>query len=188
MDARLKRQAAPPMTLRIPSYGAISRRMIGQAGIFVVVAATVSAASAAAQDRAQLFGSCFVRLYDRAHMASHPGQRVAAISVQFQSFEDSLLAGLSYKLRYGPKFGVSGDCYRDIEGGFLCDACGSTDSCQGNGETFKILWAGGDTIRLVNDATGIVAENADGGRDRLEPGGEHGEFLLQRGTPDECAW
>ena len=187
MDPRLRRQAVPLMTLRFASSVAISKRLVGQAGILVLVAGTATT-SAPAQDRAELVGACFVRVYDRAHMTSHPGQRVAAISVQFQSFDENLLAGLSYKLRYGPKFGVSGDCHQEIEGGYLCASCGSVGSCQGQGETFKILWSGGETIRLVNDTTGIVAENAEGGRDRIKADGEHREFVLNRAKPEDCAW
>jgi hypothetical protein len=140
-----------------------------------------------AQDSAALVDTCFARTYDAAHLARHPHQRVAAISVAFQTFEDSLLAGVIYKLRFGPRFSFSGDCYRPAEGGFLCEACGN-DSCEGNGESFKILWSGGDEVQLVNDTTGLFAENAEGGRDRLAPGGEHRLFALKRAPAEECAW
>ena len=148
---------------------------------------TALAAAAAAQDSAALIDTCFARSYDTAHLAEHPQQRVAAISVAFQSFEDSLLAGVIYKLRFGPRFSFSGDCYTAIEGGFLCEACGN-DSCQGNGESFKILWSGGDEVQLVNDTTGLFAENPEGGRDRLAPGGEHRLFALKRAPAEDCAW
>jgi hypothetical protein len=141
-----------------------------------------------AQDSAALAHTCFTRTYDAAHLAAHPGQRIAAIAVAFQGFEDSLLASVVYTLRYGPKFGFSGDCYRPAEGGYLCQACGTTDSCQGNGESFKILWSGNDEVQLVNDTTGLFAENADGGRDRLAAGGEHRLFVLKRAPAEECAW
>jgi hypothetical protein len=141
-----------------------------------------------AQHSAALIDTCFSRTYDAAHLARHPAQRVAAISVAFQTFEDSLLAGVMYKLRFGPTFSFSGDCYTAIEGGFLCQACGTTDSCQGSGESFKILWSGGDEVQLVNDTSGLFAENAEGGRDRLAPGGEHRLFALKRAPAEECAW
>ena len=132
-----------------------------------------------AEDAKTLYDQCFTRTYDAAHLAAHPGQRVAAMSVQFQQFEDDLLASVIYTLRYGTKFGFSGACYVKVEGGFLCDAC-VNDSCESRGEKFKILWSGGDTVRLVNDSTGMLAENAQGGRDYLAAGGEHGEFVLRR--------
>src|SRR3712207_7258731 len=65
--------------------------------------------------------------YDAAYLARHWGQRISAISVQFQGFEDSLLASVTYGLRYGTKFGFSGECREAIEGGFLCQACRSEE-------------------------------------------------------------
>ena len=142
---------------------------------------------AAAQDKAALFGTCFVQRYDAAHLARHRGQRVSAIAVQFQGLEDSLLASVTYGLRYGTKFGFSGECRTAIEGGFSCQACGS-GRCEGRGETFKILWSGGDSLQLVNHSTGFFAENAAGGRQRIGPGGEHGSFELRRVPSEDCRW
>ena len=141
----------------------------------------------AAQEASALYGACFARTYDAKHLAAHRGQRVSAISVLFQGFEDSLLAAVSYRLRSGPKFGFSGDCHVVIEGGYFCQSCGN-DVCEGTGETFKILWSGGETVQLVNDTTGVLAKNAEGGRDYLRSGGEHGVFLLNRAAPDACNW
>lgn len=141
----------------------------------------------AAADVANLYDTCFTRTYDAAHLRAHPGQRVTAMSVQFQTFEYDLLASVVYTLRYGTTFGFSGACYTKIEGGFQCDAC-VNDSCEASGEKFKILWSGGDSLKLVNDQTGMLAENAEGGRDYLQAGGEHAEFLLHRGTLENCAW
>jgi hypothetical protein len=120
-------------------------------------------------------------------MFEHPGQRVTDIAVHFQGFEDSLLANVGYTLRFGIRFRFSGDCYDRIDDGFLCRAC-TNDICEGSGETFKILPSGNDTIKLVNDTTGVMGENADGGRDYLIAGGEHGVFVLQRAGPEACAW
>jgi hypothetical protein len=155
--------------------------------ILAAAALAVSVAQAALQDASALYGTCFARTYDDAHLAVHPGQRVTSISVNFQSFEDDLLASVIYRLRYGTKFGFSGACYTEIEGGFLCDAC-INDSCETSREHFVVLWSGGDTVKLVNDLTGMLAENAEGGRDYLAAGGEHGEFLLRRGSAEDCAW
>lgn len=155
--------------------------------LIVAAAATGLVSTSAAQDADQLYDACFARTYDEAHLATHPGQRVTAISINFQTFEDDLLASVIYTLRFGTKFGFSGACYQKIEGGFLCEAC-ANDSCEATGEKFKILWSGGDTVRLVNDLTGMLAKNAQGGRDYLAAGGEHGEFLLRRASTDDCAW
>jgi hypothetical protein len=163
-------------------------RLFARCGAFLAgVALAASAIGAAAEDPKTLYDQCFTRTYDAAHLAAHPGQRVVAMSVQFQQFEDDLLASVVYTLRYGTKFGFSGACYVKVEGGFSCDAC-VNDSCESRGEKFKILWAGGDTVRLVNDSTGMLAENQQGGRDYLAAGGEHGEFVLHRAAPADCRW
>ncbi|MBA3516162.1 MAG: hypothetical protein H0T75_00550 [Rhizobiales bacterium] len=153
---------------------------------FGLVLALLTAVPAAAQDRAALYGACFVGTYNPA-AGAQGSRRVAAMAVQFQGFENSLLAAVQYRLRFGTKFGFSGECAVDIEGGFQCEACGN-DRCGGGGESFKILWPGGDRITLANDATGLLAENAAGGRDRLPPGGANGSFELKRGAPGDCAW
>jgi hypothetical protein len=155
--------------------------------VFAVAALTASVTQAASQDASALYDTCFARTYDAAHLAAHPGQRLTAISVNFQVFEDDLLASVIYTLRYGTKFGFSGACYVKIEGGFLCDAC-VNDSCETSGEHFVVLWSGGDSVKLVNDLTGMLAKNAEGGRDYLPAGGEHGEFALRRAAPEACAW
>jgi hypothetical protein len=142
---------------------------------------------AAPQDASALYDTCFTRTYDFAHLAGHPGQRVAEMSVYFQEFEDDLLASVIYTLRFGTRFGFSGACYVKIENGFACEAC-VNDSCESSGELFQVLWSGGDTVRLVNNLTGMLAANAAGGRDYLAAGGEHGEFLLRRGAAEDCAW
>lgn len=151
------------------------------------IVAAMMVSQAAAQEASTLYETCFVRAYDPGHLESHPGQRVAAMSVYFQNFADTLLAGVSYKLRYGAKYGFSGDCHDAIDGGFACESC-INDSCEGGGEGFKIFWAGENRIRLVNDSTGVVAENAEGGRDYLRAGNENRVFILTRGTLADCAW
>ena len=149
---------------------------------FLAIAALLCADLATAAERSGLFGACFVRSSE----AAHPAQRVGVIAVQFQGFADSLLAGITYKLRYGTTFSFSADCSEEIAGGFLCRACGS-GSCQDSGETFEVLWSGGDTLQLVNEATGFFARNAAGGRDRVQPGGEHAVFELTRRAPEDCS-
>ena len=159
----------------------------GLSGVALALLAALGSAPAAGQDRTALYGTCFAQRYDPAYLARDRGQRVSAIAVQFQGFEDSLLASVTYALRYGTKFGFSGECRTPIEGGFLCEACGS-DVCEGTGETFKVLWSGGDSLTIVNDSTGFFARNAAGGRDRVAPGGAHAAFELKRVAAEDCAW
>ncbi len=150
-------------------------------------ALVAGAGQAASQEASALYDTCFARTYAAAHLAAHPGQRVTEIAVNFQVFEDDLLASVIYSLRYGTRFGFSGACYVKIEGGYLCEAC-ANDYCEASGERFKVLWSGGDMVKLVNDQTGMLAKNGEGGRDYLAAGGEHGEFVLRRGSSEDCAW
>src|SRR5438105_3320848 len=106
------------------------------AAMSAFVTLLIAPAAEAAEDASTLYDQCFTRTYDAAHLAAHPGQRVVAMSVQFQQFEDDLLASVVYTLRFGTKFGFSGACYVKIEGGFSCDAC-VNDSCESRGEKFK---------------------------------------------------
>jgi hypothetical protein len=142
---------------------------------------------AAAQDQAALYGACFARSYDETHLAAHPEQRVAALAVFFQEYEDNLWAGASYMLRDGGRYFFSGDCFERIDGGFLCHVC-ANDSCDETGETFKVLWTGGETLDLVNDTTGVRAESLDGKRDQLAAGGEDGTFRLSPAAREACDW
>lgn len=139
------------------------------------------------QDASPLFGACYSRAYDAARRAEGPGQRIAAIAVQFQGFEGALLASVTYRLRYGTTFGFSSDCHEEVEGGFLCRACvGAT--CGRGGERFKILWSGEGGVEIVNDMTGMLGENPAGGRDYLISRDELENFRLRRGPAEDCVW
>jgi hypothetical protein len=160
-------------------------RLIGPAAFALFVAPAL----AHAQDGSTLYDTCFVRTYDAAHMQAHPDQRVVEMQAFFQEYEDGLWAGIYYTvLPSGTKFALSGDCSGAAEGGFLCHVC-ANDLCDRTGETFKVIWAGGDTLDIVNDATGVTGQDAGGARDDLEPGGEHGRFQLDRAAdPTACDW
>src|SRR5262249_13020559 len=121
-----------------------------------------SSVQAASDDQSTLYDTCFAKDFSAAELAAHPGQRVSAMSVVFQSCEGELLASVVYKVRYGTRFGFGGACSTKIEGGFQCSAC-VNNSCGSNDERFKILWSGGDAVRVVNDDTGMLAKNAQGG-------------------------
>jgi len=153
----------------------------------VCLVSACSALGARAADISSLYGECFAQEYSRSHLATHPGQRVAAMAVQFQGFENNLLASVFYSLRYGPGFGLSADCYVRIEGGFACTAC-TMDSFEVSAETFKLLWSGEDSVQIVNDTTGVLAENAAGGRDYLRAGGGDSLFMLPKAAAGTCGW
>ena len=109
------------------------------------------------------------------------------MAVQFQGFEENLLASVFYALRYGTGFGLSADCYVRIEGGFMCTAC-TTGSCGAGSESFKLYGSGEDIVQIVNDTTGMLAENPDGGRDYLRAGGGDSLFVLPRAAAGSCGW
>jgi hypothetical protein len=149
-----------------------------------IVAGMVAGAASAA-DTPSLADTCFTASYDADHLATHPGQRVAKISANFQEFDKSLLISVIYKLRFGTAFGFSGACYTKTKVGFLCEAC-VNDNCQTSGGQFEVRWPGGDTVRIVNDLTGLLAKNAAGGRDYLAAGGADSEFVLRRASSNAC--
>jgi hypothetical protein len=142
-------------------------------------------AAAEPPDPASLYDTCFARVYDAKHLAAHQGQRVTAVRIHFQGFADDLLASVTYSLRHGGDFGFSADCHERFDGGFYCRAC-ANDACGTAGESFRLLWSGGDKITLANDQTGVVGENPEGGRDYLQARGEHAAFVLARAAPERC--
>jgi hypothetical protein len=149
----------------------------------LVVGALAGAAKAA--DHAGLADTCFATRYNAEYLTAHPGQRVASISANFQEFDNNLLTSVIYKLRFGTTFGFSGACYTKVPGGFLCEAC-VNENCGTSGGQFVVRWAGGDTLTIANDLTGLLAKNAAGGRDYLSAGGADGEFVLRRASAERC--
>lgn len=145
----------------------------------------VWAAPAAALDIADFYESCFVRSYDAAHLAKHPGQRVSAMQVEILQWEDNAYARITYALRGGANFRTGGDCYDAIAGGYLCHRC-KDESCDTGEQNFKLMLKSKDAIQIVNDTTGLTAENEGGGIDNLEAGGEHGAFALARTAFSVC--
>lgn len=161
-----------------PAYGLLVLLLLGASGL---------PSPAAGETPPSLDGSCFSQTFDANAIAANPGRRVSAMSVTFQSFAGSLLASVTYRLRFGPKFAFSGDCAQPVDGRFLCNAC-ATGSCTDRSENFAILWSGGDTVTLANERTGVVAENPEGGRDYLKAAGGNRLFVLKRGAPEACNW
>jgi hypothetical protein len=163
-----------------------ARRRAGLA-LLVVALLPQPAAAATGPNGAELNGSCFARIYDEHYLVAHPGQRVAAIAVQFYGFEGSLLASVAYRLRYGTKFAFSSDCEGSADG-FVCTGCTNGDCGPGESEVFSIGWLEGGRLELVNDATGLLGANPAGGRDYVISLGEQRDFWLERSEPADCAW
>jgi hypothetical protein len=142
---------------------------------------------AVAVETSDLYGTCFAAWQAASPIPGSPSSRVAAIAVQFQGFENTLLASASYTLRYGTSFSFSAECNAESEGSFSCRSC-VNDNCETNGEAFQVIWSGGDGLHILNDTTGMLAENAAGGRDYLLPTGQQETFLLYRTAAENCAW
>ena len=158
---------------------------ITRIALLSVAAAPSSVAPAYALDVAAFYESCFVRTYDAAHLAKHPDQRVAAMRVEIIEWEANPFVRITYAVRGGGDYSVAGDCYDEIEGGYLCHLC-VDDSCETGEQTFKVMLKNKDAITIVNDTTGLTGRSEVGASDPLEPGGEHGAFALTRTVYSVC--
>ena len=162
-------------------------------GSIVVAAAAgwlLAAGGAQADGVRSLEDQCFARAYDAAHLAKHPNQAVTWIAVDFIGYEDGTVARVRFTTRQDPEvaYFYTADCGDAIPGGAHCGGC-ANDSCEDNGESFKILLHGKDSIDFVNDESGITAVNGDEDKPleyKLAPGGEHRVFVLDRGDPSGC--
>jgi hypothetical protein len=153
--------------------------------LFAALALAATVLPAAALDIADFYESCFVRSYDAAHLDKHPAQRVSAMQVEILQWEDNPYVRITYALRGGANFRTGGDCYDPIDGGYLCHRC-KEESCDSGEETFKILLKDKDSIRIVNDMTGLTATDDEDAVDKLEAGGEHAIFALARTAFSVC--
>jgi hypothetical protein len=140
---------------------------------------------AAALDVAGFYESCFVRGYDAAHLEEHPGQRVGWIRAEIVEWETNPFVRVTCALRDGSRFAFAGDCYDEIDGGYLCHRC-RDDGCETGEETFKLLLKKRDAIVVANDTKGVSAQSEDGAADTLPAGGEHGAFALSRTDYSAC--
>jgi hypothetical protein len=144
-----------------------------------------AAAPAFAIDISAFYESCFVRTYDPAHLAKHPGQRVAAMKAEIIQWEENPFVRITYTLRDGGKFSVGGDCYDAIEGGYLCHLC-VDESCETGEQTFKVMLKSKEAISILNDTTGVTGKSESDASDELKPGGEHASFALVRTDYTAC--
>ena len=158
----------------------------------VLLAASAALSLVAAEARADavhdLMGTCFARAYDAAYLASHGDQQFAAIKIGFSDFNDTALARIDLTTR--DRVSVLyyfANCAADIPGGVACQGCAG-ESCEPNGETFKIEMRGEDRIAFINGATGITAKTAGDLTQtvKLPPRGEYRTFVLERIDNANC--
>jgi hypothetical protein len=140
---------------------------------------------ATALDTSEFYESCFARTYDAAHLEEHPGQRVGWIRAEIIEWEANPFVRVTYTTRDGSRFAFAGDCYDEIDGGYLCHRC-KDDGCETGEESFKLLLKKKDAIVFANDTTGVTAEAEDGATDTLAAGGEHRAFALSRTDYSAC--
>jgi hypothetical protein len=144
-----------------------------------------SALPATALDVSDFYESCFIRSYDAAHLAKHPGQRVSAVQAEIIEWEANPFVRITYAVKGGANYRLAGDCYDEIAGGYLCHLC-KDESCETGEQTFKILLKEKDSIDIINDTTGLTGEDESGATDELPSGGEHGAFALARTAYSVC--
>lgn len=75
-------------------------------------------------------GSCYARAYDRAHLSSHPRQRVSQIALGYSDWQEAgydITLDLSFTLRDGAVYSALAFCRED-----LC-------SLEGDGGYFNLL-------------------------------------------------
>jgi hypothetical protein len=155
------------------------------AGLFLA-SGMLAATCPPAEDAKALDGACFSRADDTAGLRENPGYRVRAVSVHLQEFQGGLLAGVSYRLRYGPEFGFSGDCSKTAEGSYRCTSCPG-QSCKDEQDIFSIVLYDDNTLQLVGEKPSLIAKNPQGGRDRLRLANEPPAFVLERAASPDCA-
>ena len=131
--------------------------------------------------------SCFIRIYDAAHLAEHPGQRVAAMSGRDPSSveDESLRARHLRAARRRELRASAGDCYDEDRRRLPLPRSARTTAARRASETFKVLLDGRRTrSAIVNDTTGVTGGGRRAApRDHLAAGGEHGVFALDRAPP-----
>jgi len=156
--------------------------------IAAVAALSLVAAEVRADTVHDLMGTCFARAYDAAYLASHGDQQFAAIKIGFSDFNDTALARIDLTTR--DRITVLyyfANCAADIAGGVVCQGCAG-DSCEPNGETFKIEMRGEDRIAFINGATGITAKTAGDSTltVKLPPHGAYRSLILERIDNANC--
>ena len=133
------------------------------------------------RDRFRAGTECFARAYDKAHLAAHPKQKVAAVSLQRLPVEgridpEQFDLAMTITLRSGEAVRKSGRCSA-LAYGFSCIVDGSTHE----EDAFQVTRAPGERIavrdeyRLLPRLTGLAL----GADDRT--------FLLDEAPAERCA-
>ncbi len=161
--------------------------------VLIAGLAALAPAAAHANTIRSLFGpdtasGCFARLYDAAHLARHPQQRVRHITFDYKPE-----ASAEARKAYGPRtFGVAVKfrAKADGDGGAVayCRDSGDRISCAAEADagTFEITSAGPDQIR-IRMTRGLGFENGSKkGHISLDDGPDDKVFVLRRAPLKAC--
>jgi hypothetical protein len=164
-------------------------------GVFALLALLLVCHVARAQDTEEApdpWLGCWTRVYDAAHLAKHPGQKVTALTLSISAREPAgdndpgkYLAKVTAKMR------SAGDTYTNLSGA-RCTASGDLLACVTDGfyvgkfslipaaKTMKIAFKGDEHLALVPgvDLDAFAVLSAD------NP--EHALFLLQPAPAKAC--
>lgn len=157
------------------------RRLAQDLTLALTLLATPALADSPRDEMFPSDGSCYLRHYDRAHLAAHPGQNIAEIAIgplsgAFDARE--LILNVRITLR------GSGNMY---SGAAYCENTGGSLSChlEGDAGWFTLTPRPGGAVRLDVGKGGIVFE----GRDFLYISGTMGDdrqFLMPPVPADSC--
>lgn len=149
---------------------------------------------------------CWIRLYDAAHMAAHPKQKVTGIAFAYEP--EMTIPGESQKQpmwdQYSDEPGIFAKVVVTLKGddrpAFASAVCrAGKDKTQlacgveGDGGNFLLSDAGGVKVRIDNPqgfAAEYISENPDepdGGIILVDPKDDHDAFVLAAGKGGLCA-
>jgi hypothetical protein len=162
---------------------------LGFAAIFVVV---FSCHSVYAEDTPDPLLGCWTHIYDAAHLAKHPGQKVTALTLAISAREPQGDADPGkYLAKVTAKMRNAGDTYSNLDGS-RCSLAGDRLSCVTDGffigkfslapaaKNMKLVLKGDEHLALVPgvDLAGFAVLSAE------NP--EHALFLLQPAPATAC--
>jgi hypothetical protein len=140
--------------------------------------------------------ACFTRVYDAAHLSSHPRQKVAGMMVLFsdnraaEEGSAALSFKVGFKMRGGAKFDNGGDCSHagaEETGASSAKVFCSID-CDGGGLDVEIS-ADNKSLRVGLDGISVYPAGASPDEDNrtgLPTGSDDKVFRLERASLADC--
>ena len=142
--------------------------------------------------------ACFVRVYDAAHLAAHPAQKVTAMMLRLSSLPAPDNGGLQYSFEIGVRergsgrlYASGGDCTPVNSSGLdngLVDRVSCSVDCDGGGIDLLVPAGSADVIAEF-DRGGRISLPYQGDLEKaieLVPGVDDKRFRLDRAATVEC--